>query len=272
MGSDALSKLTKAGETAWKSFQQRWYAGRLDRKRSPPDAQLAEAIRQKNLYLRQIAAKITGNSESDVPPLICTAQAPGRAVFLITTPIAFGRLELSRKTYDLLAKHVGMSLNSISHWAVVVVDRGLGPTYAYDLMSDQLKVQMLMNNYFRVYEVSEEFIATWSSCYYVGETTKRHEEIQFLGEHFIAANKRYNLLSNNCQHLTENLIKELCNGKMISQAKLEEEIRLLSPKIARDLMVTRLRSKLEKEDQKEDSESVQNDVFTMKELWGRIKH
>lgn len=25
MGSDALSKLTKAGETAWKSFQTKWY-------------------------------------------------------------------------------------------------------------------------------------------------------------------------------------------------------------------------------------------------------
>lgn len=117
-----------------------------------------------------------------MPPLICTAQAPGRAVFLITTPIAFGKLELSRKTYDLLAKHVGMSLNSVSHWAVVVVDRGLGPTYTYDLMSDQLKVQMLMNNYFRVYEATEEFIATWSSCYYVGETTKSHEEIRWLGK------------------------------------------------------------------------------------------
>ncbi|KAF1928672.1 uncharacterized protein M421DRAFT_420556 [Didymella exigua CBS 183.55] len=269
MGSDALSKLTRAGETAWKSFQTRWF----DRKKGPPpDAELAEAIRQKNLYLRQIAAKITGNSESEVPPLICTPQAPGRAVFLITTPIAFGKLEVSKKTYDLLAKHVGMSMNSVSHWAVVVVDRSLGPTYTYDLMSDQLKVQMLMNNYFRVYEASEEFIASWSSCYYVGETLKSHEEIQYLGEGFIAANKRYNLLSNNCQHLTENLVRELCNGKMINQTKLEEEIRLISPKIARDLMVTRLRSKLEKEDQKEDSESVQNDVFTIKELWGRIKH
>jgi hypothetical protein len=101
---------------------------------------------------------------------------------LITTPIAFGRLELSRKTYDLLAKHVGMSMNSVSHWAVVVVDRSLGPTYTYDLMSDQLKVQMLMNNYFRVYEATEEFISTWSSCYYVGETLKSHEEIQYLGK------------------------------------------------------------------------------------------
>lgn len=143
-----------------------------------------EAVRQKNLYLKQIAAKITGNSESEVPPLICTPQTSGRAVFLITTPIAFGKLELSKKTYDLLAKHFGMSMNSISHWAVVVVDRGLGPTFAYDLMSDQLKVQMLMNNYFRVYEASEEFITTWSSCYYVGETTKRHEEIQALGRFY----------------------------------------------------------------------------------------
>ena len=116
-----------------------------------------------------------------MPPLICAPQAPGRAVFLITTPIAFGRIELSRKTYDLLAKHFGMSMNSISHWAVVVVDRGLGPTFAYDLMSDQLKVQMLMNNYFRVYEVTEEFISSWSSCYYVGETTMAHESIQRLG-------------------------------------------------------------------------------------------
>ncbi|KAF9693823.1 hypothetical protein EKO04_008283 [Ascochyta lentis] len=268
MGSDALSKLTKAGEAAFKSFQQRWQ----ERKKSPADAQLAEAVRQKNLQLRQIAAKITGNSESEVPPLICLPKALSCAVFLITTPIAFGKVEVSRRTYELLAKHVGMSMNSISHWAVVTVQRSLGPNYAYDLMSDQLSVQMLMNNYFRVYEVTPDFIATWSSCYYVGETTKSHEEIQALGEHFIAENKRYSLLSNNCQHLTENLVKELCNGKMISQAKLEEEIRLVSPKIARDLMVAKLRSKLEKEDQREDSESVQSDVFTIKELWGRIKH
>lgn len=149
---------------------------RAGRKKTPADAQLAEAVRQKNLYLRQIAAKITGNSESEVPPLVCSSQAPGRAVFLVTTPIAFGRVEVSRKTYELLAKHVGMSMNSISHWAVVVVDRGLGPTYVYDLMSDQLKVQMLMNNYFRVYEATPEFIAIWSSCYYVrsyqGDCTK----------------------------------------------------------------------------------------------------
>lgn len=91
-------------------------------------------MQAKNAYLRLIAAKITGNSEVDVPRLICIPGTVHRAVFLITTPIAFGKVEVSRKTYDLLAKHVGMSMTSISHWAVVVVDRGLGSTYAYDLM------------------------------------------------------------------------------------------------------------------------------------------
>lgn len=80
-------------------------------------------------------------------------------------------------------------MNSVSHWAAVVVDRGLCPTYTYDLMSDQLKVQMLMNNYLRVYEASEEFIATWTSCYYVGETTKSHEEIRYLGKNKHARHK-----------------------------------------------------------------------------------
>ncbi len=44
------------------------------------------------------------------------AIATSKAVFLVTMPISFGALELSRSTYELLAKHVGMSLNSVSHW------------------------------------------------------------------------------------------------------------------------------------------------------------
>jgi hypothetical protein len=149
MGSDALSKLTKAGSAAFKSFQQKRYAPsnpshhitcnatlpvytdthphRHSKKNNEPD--LAEAVHKKNFHLRQIAAKISGNSESEVPRLICMPGALQRAVFLVTTPIAFGKVEVSRKTYELLARHVGMSLNSVSHWAVVVVDRGLGPTW-----------------------------------------------------------------------------------------------------------------------------------------------
>lgn len=81
---------------------------------------------------------------------------------------------------------------------------------------------------------------------------------------------RYNLLSSNCQDLVENLVKQVCNGRMISQAKLSEELALASPKIALDLMVTRLRSKLEKQDEHEDSDTVKDDVDAIKVLWHRV--
>lgn len=117
-----------------------------------------------------------------MPALRCETDGPSsRAVFLVTMPIAFGALELSMSTYKLLAKHVGMSLDSVSHWAVCVVDRGFGPSYCYDLMSDQMMLNALGKNYFRVNEVTPELVRTWNSCYYVGETTKSHNEIQELG-------------------------------------------------------------------------------------------
>lgn len=114
-------------------------------------------------------------------PLTYTSDATTKAVFLVTTPIAFGKFELSERSYKLLARHVGMSLDSVSHWAVCVVDRGLGACWCYDLMSDRLELSMLGRNYFRVYEVEGEGVGAWSSCYYVGETRKTHEEIQEAG-------------------------------------------------------------------------------------------
>jgi len=116
-----------------------------------------------------------------MPPLLYEPNLPGKAVFLITTPIAFGSFELSKHTYSLLAKHVGMSMNSVSHWALGVIDRGFGTCYCYDLMSDQMALNVLGKNYFRVTEVTPQIIQLWSSCYYIGETTKSHEEILELG-------------------------------------------------------------------------------------------
>lgn len=135
-------------------------------------------MREKDEFLMRITAKLTGESSAEMAPLVCQPQIDHHAVFLITTPISYGKFELSRRSYELLGKHFGMSLNSVSHWAVCVIDRALGISYAYDLMSDQLELAMLGKNYFRVYEVTPEFIESWSSCYYVGETTKRHEEIR----------------------------------------------------------------------------------------------
>ncbi|KAH6889502.1 hypothetical protein B0T10DRAFT_404573 [Thelonectria olida] len=224
-------------------------------------------------------------------PLQYDETSPHKAVFLVTIPISFGRFELSERSYNLLAKHVGMSLDSVSHWAVCVIDRGVEPRLAdghldfcYDLMSDRLEFSALGKNYFRVAEITAAFVKSWSSCYYVGETTKTHHEIQQVGLAHMDLHPRYSLLSNNCQHLVDTLVKELCNGKIISQAKLEEELSLASPQIARDLMVAKFKSKLElkekkekkgpdktKEDEekeeKEENETIREYLDAIKKLW-----
>jgi hypothetical protein len=159
---------------------------REDRKRRQAEEEwltkFAEEVRQRNEFLALVTSKLTGNSALDMAPLQCNPRETQRAVFLVTTPIAFGVLEVSQHSYKLLARHVGMSLNSVSHWAVCVIDRGLGKCYCYDLMSDRLELTMLGKNYFRVAVITPEFVDTWSSCYYIGETTKTHDEIQEIGE------------------------------------------------------------------------------------------
>lgn len=251
-------------------------------------AKHAEEIRQRNEFLSLVTSKVTGDSALEMAPLRCNPRETQRAVFLVTTPISFGVLEVSQSSYKLLARHVGMSLNSVSHWAVCVIDRGLGKCYCYDLMSDRLELTMLGKNYFRVAVITEEFVETWSSCYYIGETTKTHEEIQAIGEliciekegaftdfgvgqHHIGLNPRYKLLSNNCQHLVDSLVKELCNGKVISQAKLDEELSLASPKIARDLLVGRIRSKMDVGGETEDSPSIKEHLEAIKSHWSDRK-
>ncbi|CCT73235.1 uncharacterized protein FFB20_08569 [Fusarium fujikuroi] len=271
MGLDALNKLAAAGEAVYQNLSKKWD----ERKRRQAEeawlAKYAEEIRQRNEFLSLVTSKVTGDSAFEMAPLQCNPRETQRAVFLVTTPIAFGVLEVSEASYKLLARHVGMSLNSVSHWAVCVIDRGLGKCYCYDLMSDRLELTMLGKNYFRVAVITEEFVETWSSCYYIGETTKTHEEIQAIGQHHIGLNPRYKLLSNNCQHLVDSLVKELCNGKVISQAKLDEELSLASPKIARDLLVGRIRSKMDVGGESEDSPSIKEHLEAIKSHWGDRK-
>lgn len=117
-----------------------------------------------------------------MPPLVCDPTERQKAVFLVTIPITLGRFRLSKSSYNLLARHVGMSMDSVSHWAVAVIDRALAPCYFYELMSDELAYNALMKNQFRFDEVTPEFIDSWTSCYYVGETTQSHDQIQQLGK------------------------------------------------------------------------------------------
>lgn len=95
--------------------------------------------------------------------------------------------------------------------------------------------------------------------------------IRQTGNRHIGRNPRYSLLSNNCQHLVDSLVKELCNGKVISQAKLDEELSLASPKIARDLLVGRIRSKMDGGGESEDSPSIKEHLEAIKSTWGERK-
>ncbi|OTB08654.1 hypothetical protein M426DRAFT_316660 [Hypoxylon sp. CI-4A] len=275
MGFDPLSKLKNVGLAAEEYLKDQW-----ERKKSRDNSEAevddrarAEEERrrqEKNEFLRLILAKTTGESVIEMPPLVWDPTTSHKAVFLVTIPIDFGKFELSKTSYRLLAKHVGMSLNSVSHWALCVIDRNFNPSYCYDLMSDQMALNVIGKSYFRVAQITPTFIETWSSCYYVGETTKSHQEIQELGAGHMALHPRYHLLTSNCQDMVESLVKQLCNGKIISQAKLSEELSLASPKIALDLMVARLRSRIEVLDEHEDSDAVQEDVDIIKRL--RHKH
>ncbi|KXJ94860.1 hypothetical protein Micbo1qcDRAFT_193917 [Microdochium bolleyi] len=267
---NVVGTLNKAAEAADSLVKKAW-----DVKNRRDAAKEAEAaaeedrrlVAERNAFLQTITAKLTGVTTSEVPPLVVDRTTTHRAVLFVTTPIAFGPVEVSRSSYKLLARHVGMSMTSVSHWALCVIDRGLsGKCWAYDLMSDQMALTMLGKNYFRVYEVTPEFIATWNSCSYVGETTKPHEEIQELGHKHMTSNPRYHLLENNCQHLVEALVAELCNGAHVEQAKLSEELEHVSPRIAMDLMAARLHSRMDVKNEKEDSEGVKEDVDVLKSL------
>ena len=147
----------------------------------PPEVELARRKEEQDSFLRLVAAKATASSVRDMPPLVCDPGAATKAVFLVTTPISYGRFELSRTTYRFLARHVGMSLESVSHWGLCVVARGFEPSYCYDLMSDRMELTMLGRNYFRASEITKDSLSNWSSCYYVGETVRTHGEIEELG-------------------------------------------------------------------------------------------
>ncbi|KAI1646168.1 hypothetical protein F4815DRAFT_452326 [Daldinia loculata] len=274
MGFDALSRLKSARVATEEYLKEKW-EHRKSRSSSEIEEDVAKAEeerrrREKNEFLNLVLAKITGESAIEMPLLQWDPIASRRAVFLITTLIEFGRFELSKNTYKLLAKHVGMSQHSVSHWALCVIDRSFNPSYCYDLMSDQMALNAIGKSYFRVAEITPEFIQTWSSCYYIGETTKSHEEIQRIGANHMSVHPRYNLLTSNCQDMAESLVRELCDGRIISQAKLSEELSLVSPKIALDLMVARLRSKIEVLDEHEDSDTVKADMDTIKGLWHKV--
>ncbi|ROW09616.1 hypothetical protein VMCG_02384 [Cytospora schulzeri] len=199
------------------------------------DGKQSGAREEKKALIKHIRAKLNGNhTVADLDEALeYNPRCKTSAVLVVTSAIDINGIQVTKLASKLLAKHAALSLDSLSHWALVVVDRGDGTCYLYDLMSDQmLPTTKLMKNYPRCFPVTEQMVESWTGASYIGETTKGHDEILDLAATFISSHPRYNLFSNNCQHLAEELVRELCNGKIISQANLGEEVKLLSTKIS----------------------------------------
>ncbi|KAB5559987.1 hypothetical protein GE09DRAFT_1115182 [Coniochaeta sp. 2T2.1] len=166
-------------------------AGQAYLKNKRREAEAAESYRRvveaererKKALLRAISAKLTGPGKSEMDPLVYDSSSSTKAVLLVMTPIQLGTVQLSKNVHGMLAKHVGMSLDSVSHLGLIVVDRSMCETnYCYELMSDQKTLNMLGKNYARSEEITAEMVEAWKCCYYVGETTRSHDEVQNLGE------------------------------------------------------------------------------------------
>lgn len=72
---------------------------------------------------------------------------------------------MTRLASKLLMKSAGLSLDSLSHWALVAVDRGEGTCYLYDLMSDQmLPTTKIMKNYRRQSHFARDPSRTAKRC------------------------------------------------------------------------------------------------------------
>ncbi|KAJ9133505.1 hypothetical protein NKR19_g9026 [Coniochaeta hoffmannii] len=230
---------------------------------------LAEAERErKKALLRAISAKLTGPGVSEMAPLEYDYSSDTKAVLLVMNPIQLGTVQLSRSIHSMLGKHVGMSLDSVSHWALIVVDRSLCETnYCYELMSDEKTLSMLGKNVARSNELTAAMTESWKCCYYVGETTRSHSDIQNLATEYTRANPRYNVFTNNCQNMVEKLVKDICNNKVISRQKLSEELVVASPRIGLYLMVAKVAANVFVGDTSLNDSSVARDLNIIKGLW-----
>lgn len=94
---------------------------------------------EKKALLKLLRSKLDGNhTEAELEePLEYTTKCKTSAVLVATSAIDINGIKVTKLASKVLADHVGLSLDALSHWALVVVDRGDGVCYLYDLMSDR---------------------------------------------------------------------------------------------------------------------------------------
>lgn len=117
---------------------------------TPPRRKHGEVKDDKKVLLKLIRSKLNGNHTASEleEPLDYKSRCKTRAVLVVTSAIDINGIQVTKLASKLLMKSAGLSLDSLSHWALVAVDRGEGTCYLYDLMSDQmLPTTKIMKNY-----------------------------------------------------------------------------------------------------------------------------
>lgn len=100
---------------------------RNDKTRAEQYAQKAEAIRQRNKFLYSFSAKLIGLLPMFYYPWsMMRIYGGGQLVILATVPITMAILIYRDFPITSWPSMVGVSLNSVSHWAICVVNRGFG--------------------------------------------------------------------------------------------------------------------------------------------------
>lgn len=120
------------------------------RQLTAPRRKHGEVKDDKKALLKLIRSKLNGDHTACEleEPLEYTSRCKTRAVLVATSAIDINGIQVTRLASKLLMKSAGLSLDSLSHWALVTVDRGEGTCYLYDLMSDQmLPTTKIMKNY-----------------------------------------------------------------------------------------------------------------------------
>lgn len=102
---------------------------------------------EKKALLKLLREKVHDDftaSEVD-EPLEYNPRCKTSAVLVATSPIDINGIKVTKLAAKILLKHTDLSLDSLSHWALVVVDRGDAVSYLYDLMSDRKPLRMFLS-------------------------------------------------------------------------------------------------------------------------------
>ena len=102
-----------------------------------------------------------------------------RAVYVVAQPVRFAGIDLTQMVHDNITREIGMSIEAVSHWGVLIINDETGEAFQWDLMSDNL-LKPFKNVVYRT-PITAKLADRWSHFIEIGHTTKTDAEIKKIG-------------------------------------------------------------------------------------------